>query len=739
MARSVEWLPAPLLATLGVVALSLGGLLVGYEPVNSDPDTMYRPIKSELARSLRARGLPLWSDRFGAGVPLAAESHVAAFYPPNWVSYRLMSVAAAYRVSMWCHYLALVSATYLYARALRLTAWGGALAALAFALCGFQASHAGHEPFYHLIPFLPLSLMCAERYLAGGGGTWLAVLALGLGAQFTLGHFQIQVWTAALVAITALWRVLGWESSWRRGGAVMLAVAWGLAVAAVQIVLTFELVRFVGFQRPPAALSEFALDPAHWAQLALPRPYLGALNGEACLYVGTVPLILAGAGWLTGGDRGLGLWRWLAPLGFLMATMPHWYREGFMVLLDLPVVGHFRAPGRYTLLTSLGLCLLAGGGFDRLRSGWRFWTGYGLALVFGAAAMTWVLVGSSRADSAASLDAGAHLGLIAAGSATWLVSAGVVAAWRSDRVSPWVPFLVAACELGFLFYHGSVAWGWSVRYPGDSPVLRLLMKEPRVGRVTGGVRNLPVRLGLATADPYFGITPPPPNYLLESLVHPEMATDWDYPPWVRRFGITHGVIDDTKQIVPATVLYRGKDATLDAALRIRPTDPVGRIWRLERYEGAFPEARAAIHAHVAKDWYKIFSRLTNSLDLEDVWFLREDLPPDPPGPRAGAARVLQWDGRSGEVEHDGTCDLVLLRTYYPGWSARIDGGPEVPVARADGGFQAVRLAGSGVTKVSVRYRPTHLALAAGLSLTAVGAAVAVLLAAAVRRRRGPLG
>ena len=112
------------MAALGVVALALGGLLIGYEPITVDPDTMYRPIKSELSRALREGTLPLWSDRFGVGTPLAAESHVAAFYPPNWVLYRLLSVAVAYRLSMWIHYLALVAATYLYARALRLTPWG---------------------------------------------------------------------------------------------------------------------------------------------------------------------------------------------------------------------------------------------------------------------------------------------------------------------------------------------------------------------------------------------------------------------------------------------------------------------------------------------------------------------------------------------------------------------------------------------------------------------------------------
>src|SRR5206468_8706342 len=130
---------APGLLALLTVGLVVSGLLVGIEPIGGDPDRMYRPIKNELARSLRDHRLPFWSDRFGLGLPLAAESHVAAFYPPNWLLYRALDVPAAYRLSMWLHYVAMAAATYAYGRRLGLLAWGAALAALAFTLCGFQA------------------------------------------------------------------------------------------------------------------------------------------------------------------------------------------------------------------------------------------------------------------------------------------------------------------------------------------------------------------------------------------------------------------------------------------------------------------------------------------------------------------------------------------------------------------------------------------------------------------------
>ena len=52
--------------------------------------------------------------------------------------------------------------------------------------------------------------------------------------------------------------------------------------------------------------------------------------------------------------------------------MPRWWAAGYAAFLHLPALGYFRAPARYTLLTSLGLALLAGQGLDRATSPRRF-------------------------------------------------------------------------------------------------------------------------------------------------------------------------------------------------------------------------------------------------------------------------------------------------------------------------------------------------------------------------------
>jgi hypothetical protein len=74
------------------------------------------------------------------------------------------------------------------------------------------------------------------------------------------------------------------------------------------------------------------------------------------------------------------------------------------------------------------------------------------------------------------------------------------------------------------------------------------------------------------------------------------------------------------------------------------------------------------------------------------------------------------------VDHDGACDVVINRTYLPGWTARIDDALDLPVVPVDGGLQSVHLSGSGRTRVALRYRPPRLLPASavsGISLTGV--------------------
>jgi hypothetical protein len=203
-----------------------------------------------------------------------------------------------------------------------------------------------------------------------------------------------------------------------------------------------------------------------------------------------------------------------------------------------------------------------------------------------------------------------------------------------------------------------------------------------------------------------------------------------------RYGVRYGIWDGPVPRSDATILFEVSDPVLD---RLRVKSPVSRdqaTWRLVRYEHPFPDARAATNVRIATQESSLLSGVSFDPDPRTVWYRTSDQPAAPMMPRASEARVLSWDGRTASVEHDGSCDLVINRTYYPGWFASVNDGPKLPVNRAELGIQVVHLTGSGPSRVTFGYHPENLRNATRVSLAAAGLGVALGFWGLLKTRRG---
>lgn len=741
--RPPRRLSSPLLAAVLAVGGVVSPLLAGVVPVGGDPAFLYRPLKAELARALAQGRLPEWSDRLGLGVPVVAESHAAAFYPPNIILYRLLNPSAAYRFSMWAHYVAAAAAMYAYARCVGISPWGSCLASVSLGLCGFQAIHTIHEPFYMALPYIPGCLALADRYAATGRAGWLAGLAAAWGASLTLGHFQLPMWAGGLSLLVGGWRVVADGRPRSRLLGLAVALGWGAAIAAAQLVPTWELTRVSGFEREFKFMWLYGFPIRHWPQLAAPALYLARMAeadpywpgvwsspGEACLYGGTAALVLACVGVAAGRDRRLAPWGLVGVAGFGLSTMPYWWLDGYWAVVQLPGLGWFRAPGRYSLIVNLAIALHAGRGLDRAIGGRRFGLGVAAAVALGAASVAcgcwfWDRTPAFRASLGPST-LPIRLGATAA---AWALSLGAIGLWRSRRAGAWAVVAVTAVELACLYAYASGRWHREVDFPGDSPTLRALRAEPRVELVCGRLNDMLTEAGFSVAYPYLGIIPPPPTYLLEPANQPGKSADPELARWMRRFGVSHGVWRGDEPTPGAVVVASGPDPTLDALIDGRDT---GRGWKLVRYPGAFGPAKVGLRAESKPSWGQLYTGLSRDDAEATAWFLDAERPPDGPAPRASHGRILGQRGPGWAVDHDGTCDLVVRRAWYPGWEARVGGGPWTPVNKADGGLQSVRLAGRGPSDVEFRYRPTAARPARATSALAAVAALLTIGASAYR-------
>jgi hypothetical protein len=185
----------------------------------------------------------------------------------------------------------------------------------------------------------------------------------------------------------------------------------------------------------------------------------------------------------------------------------------------------------------------------------------------------------------------------------------------------------------------------------------------------------------------------------------------------------------------ATLVWTGADAGLDRLAYRAPGEPLPRRWNLYRLPEPLPASRAATQAVIVPDPNALQERLASTESPDTALYLAADAPPRSSGPRAQWARVESWDGTTAQVRHDGTCDLIVRRAWYPGWRARVNDGPALPVGRADGGLQAVRLDGPGPSRVTFGYEPTGWPWLRAISLTTLASLLTMLGFAAWRARQ----
>lgn len=346
---------------------------------------LYYPQRAVYAAALRAGHVPLWTPDVLAGYPLLAEGQTGMFYPLNLLLYRFLPIDVALNYSILLSLSLAGVAMYTLGRTLRLRPAAAVLSALTLTYGGFLVGHFNHLNIMGAAPWLPLELAIIERVLEARRRAKRAlgapVIALGLtsGVQFLAGHPQIWLMSTLVVLAFGLFRAI-----WPAAGPgrtlaravrlflpILLAVAVGLAVAAVQLLPTWELVQQSVRAGGLSAdfFTSFSWHPALLATLLVPfilgNPYPN-ISVELAAYLGLLPLILALAAPVLRRERLTAFLVGLAGVALVLAFGD--YTPLYAPLSRVPVLNLFRVPARFLYVFSLAIALLAGLGLDALLS-----------------------------------------------------------------------------------------------------------------------------------------------------------------------------------------------------------------------------------------------------------------------------------------------------------------------------------------------------------------------------------
>ena len=423
--------------------------------------------------------------------------------------------------------------------------------------------------------YLPLLAWCAESFLQTGRRRYLAAMSIALALHLLAGHFNLAFIEVLVVAVYSALRVAmrfrnasnatstaepvasspSSQATPARGARALAAIgvslALGFSLAAVQLVPTWELK-----QRSQRADVGVRHDPGYghlppWYLVQVVTPWMwyapdvnadDALSTirklsissstnkvEAHLYFGLLPLALAFGGLIVRWRNGTG-----TPTPFkiwlLLGLAAVVYATGWLLPITrhLPGFSFFMGPGRYGIVTTLAIALLAGFTLDRCSAGLR--SAAARALLFA------VVFGLTLFD-------------------LWTVRIGWI---RTTEGAP--------------NWYADIVPDPPINHRHESDVRRVLSAYPGVPRMYGPGQNVPTLTGFAMTPVYLGLGPAEyfdpaltmPKPQADSATATEIAAQVD---WLQRAGVTH-ILADTPldaALWPVTPVWQGFDPLLHRA------------------------------------------------------------------------------------------------------------------------------------------------------------------------------
>ncbi len=773
-----------LLPTLPLVALPL----ILYAPFLFGGRVLYwgvyllqfYPWRQLAVEQIRAGHWPLWNPYLGAGAPLAANLQTAAFYPPNLL-FLLMPVDRAFGWALALHVaLAGLFACYL-GRTLGMSRFGALVTGLAYGGGGYIVAHWVFPSMVYAAAWLPLMLAFTAKLLSKvqypmsnkGIGYWgldVGFLALVIALQLLAGHAQTSFYSLIIVGAFAVSGVMRQRTKDKSALLrqfllvacyLLLAILWGLALAAIQLLPTAELA--VHSQRPGRLTDlQFAYELSFWPwrfiTLLAPDFFGNPARGEYWAYgtyweeaafIGILPLLLAAlalvAWWRRRKGNGQRLLS-LVPFLFLLSLLSFVLALGNhtpiypLFFRYVPGFGLFQAPARLMIGYALAVPLLAGIGADTLRLTHRtrvalrslVLVGLGIGIAGIVARLALPMVRASFGDSAI------RFGLTLALAAMLLV-APRRRTNRSPRTTPFLP--LASC---LLLLADLLAFGWGFA-PGTGPetyynpvaTARFLQTQPP-GRVFVAYPYAQEVYDRYVSLRAFGPTDPAYLQGLRESLFPNLNAV-HHLPGVGNYdpltvGLYRDLYDQCKllnlqicELIGARYLVSDESLPLPLIYDAGP--------RIYRDDEALPPAFVVPRARVVADPDERLAALLDPAFDPRAEVLLSRAPARPPAPaqrdttpptfsepsvlREGPNRVII------QVNMAQSGYLVLTDTFYPGWRATVDG-EAVEILPADHAFRAVGLE-AGEHTVVFEYAPLSFRVGAWVSLGAGVLLVATLV------------
>ncbi len=695
---------AILVVSIGLVWLAIAWpVFTGKVYAETDFARYHIPMRHFYAEALDNGTDPHWYPYTYAGFHLHGEGQSALYHPLTWLTARWLPVEVGLVGDVLRNYVLPVVGGFLLLSRIGLRRDAALLGAALFAFGAYNTMRFMHINAVAIVGHLPFSLLALDVLLRSARpahvawATW--ALSLLTASKLLLSHPQF-VWLCGLVEASFVLFLLVSGVGRRRWFWIPAAMLLGVVIASVQVLPQWESLQ-LSFRRAPQAtfINEYALHPVNLVQLVSPYFYSTRAMGlppivESALYAGSLlPVLLM---WVAVRWRALRGWRGALVASLLLAATGVLLALGdsggvHALLTRLPVVGLFRAPARYLLLTQAGLALIAAISFaDLARVA-------GSRIALSRARLAWLFLPAGLATALALASLGPlppliryfvadGLGIV---SGALLLTGFAALAALASRGRRMALVLLAALAITDLGVYG-VTW---MNRRGTSTLEALLDRHPPPQMGAGHrAHRGPTALTMRNVRFVIGYAGIIPERRLPIFVDLARADDTPLSPAeIAAFRV-------------AGVGWAHGEAVPDPLPRLRLVgESVAEAPRLFMQLGAIDVATTAV--------------TPGAMDLG--------------GDRPGRLAIVREASHHIELSSDAPSVqlLVFAEGYHPGWKAWVDGEP-APIVQTYGDFMGI-VVPKGEHGVELLFSPDSVRT--GRVLTVIGLALSVALSLSALR------
>lgn len=726
-----------------------GVITIAHKPVVDDAFRILYPFRQLATELLRSGQPPLWNPYQGAGAPLMAVMHTGLLQPFGFI-FLLFSPAVAWSVFVVLQLVLLGFGMYTYARCLGLSVRSSLFATFVLVYSGFVCVRLEYTEFLYGLAVLPVLLYLIENTKAHGITLRVFGIPFLIGFLVLSGQPYIMASVLVVASLYAWYRLGAKKRTWLLAALTLL----GLGIGAVQLFPTWEL--YVNSTVKEVEASKFLLDrflvpPRHLVSVAIPNYFgnhatynyfgTGGDSIETTAYVGLIPLFLVFilVGTKSTKMRVRRFFVFLVVGAVLYATK--WPGATLLHAIPIPILST-EAPSRAFIFVTFGIAILSGFGFEQLarveKQKLRFLMTAFFVGIFGLIAMTvWyylrdvrcavVQVPNCRIISVRNmfLEVGVS-GLFF----LWLF----IVRWKKlTQAWVWAMPFVLVMAIGLYNQYKFLPFSPPSSLFPSNEVLDAIQKHSGKNRFFA-VGDARIRANIPTAYHLYD-----PNYY-EPLLIKRYSELISYANTGTHSSVSRSDVEIARDIALPNEAAWKRERLLDllsVSLVLYKTaetkEQIEAVWHNGEFvlfprTTSLPRVMITGQYEVMTDDTDLLTRLFDPTWSPDKSVLLETDP-----------HIVQTTGVAGDaflthyteqeitilVHAKGEGLLLLTDTYYPGWTARVDGAA-TPVYRANYTFRAVKVP-SGDHTVQFIYKPQPFVVGVITSIISVVLVVVILL------------